>query len=145
MEKVSLPIKTKIAAWWILVIGIFGLITSIVSGLPDTIIFLFLPSLFLFCLPSFFLLKRKKWAWWFSIITQFILIIFLLMPRGMGRLVGILKMLFVLFGQMLFTFFPSPVELRLRVAYGFPILLILLAPSFFLLLFDRKNFWKIAS
>jgi len=67
------------------------------------------------------------------------------MPRGMGRLVGILKMLFVLFGQMLFTFFPSPVELRLRVAYGFPILLILLAPSFFLLLFDRKNFWKIAS
>ncbi len=135
IQKLTLPIKTKIAAWWMIIIGLFGLIVSIITGLPELIIFLFLPSLFFFCLPFFFLLERKKWAWWFSIITQFILIICPFMPSGLGWIVGILNMGF---SQMLSTLS------LLRLSYGFPILSILLVPPFFLLLLDRKNFWKIA-
>jgi len=135
-QKPPIPIKTKFAAWWILVIGLFGLIMSVIARLPELIIFLFLPSLFFFCLPFLFLLERKKWAWWFSIITQFILIIFPFMPGGLGWIVGILNMEF---GQLLASFF------SLKLSYGFPVLSILLAFPFIFLLLDRKNFFKIAS
>ena len=76
MEKVSLPIKTKIAAWWM--IGIVGIvILSCLASLSGRFFYpisrmicfvdirVFAPLLFLlFC--SYFLLKGKKEAWTFS-------------------------------------------------------------------------------
>jgi hypothetical protein len=140
MEENKLPIKTKIAAWWILVIGLFGMITSVIAGLPALIIFLFLPSLFFFLFPFIFLSKRKKWAWWFSVITQFTLIISPFIP--LWRFIVVLNLLNFLnkgFYSMLRMLFP------LRLGYDFPIISILLVLPFILLLLDRKNFFKVAS
>jgi hypothetical protein len=81
----------------------------------------FLPSLF-FLLPGFFLLKRKKWAWQFSIVILILLIILFCFSR--------------------FPFFPkvgvSPRSYLLWV-------LLFVLPPLILLLLDRKNFLKITS
>jgi len=134
MEKVSFPIKTKIAAWWMIVISglmiflplwwVFSVFlaggperafrsSDFLGGLPGLIGLIFavivvLPIGLLFFIPCIFLLKKKRKAWWFLEIILFIFIIIFL------------------------------------VYFIFPILLILI-PPFILLLLDRKNFWKITT
>ena len=141
-EKVSLPIKTKIAAWWMILIGglmIFLPLWSVFSiflaggperafrssdflgGLPGLIGLIFLtivvfPIGLLFFIPSIFLMKKKKKAWWFlEIILLIDVIVFLIT--------------FIL---------PFEEKVLLRFLFSF------LIPPFILLLLDRKNFWKIA-
>ena len=126
MGKITLPIKTKIAAWWMIVIGVIILIEGIITineritstavGAPidldsivDEIIFWALSSLFLF-LPALFLLKRKKWAWHLAVGTTAIVSLFIF-------------------------------------DWYLPFKFIILLPFFtlaplILLLLDRKNFWK---
>jgi len=132
MGKVSLPIKTKIAARWMIVIsgiigclGLLGIIIGFSAGEWGAIFYfpgigMFIGGLLIF-LPSLFLLKEKRWAWWFCIIMLIIELIIIIentLVRGI-----LLK--------------PSIIYL--------PILLIVVSfiISFFLLLFDRPNFWKI--
>lgn len=129
----SLTIKTKIAAWWMMLIGLFGGIGLLLSLMTmvalaaaaprgvDIFVILVISSLFLF--PFFsgiFLLKMKKWAWWFSVIIL---------------LIG------VIFSQMVawfFGFFPL-VEPTIYILFLIPFLIPLI-----LLLLDRKNFFKVA-
>ena len=117
MEKVSLPIKTKIAAWWMILFGIF-LTFSLFSQIKE-IGFEFLPLLSLFVLSVFisvfFLFKGKKWGWWLSVI---------LLPSS----------IFWPFSP----FFP----LGLLIPFIMEIINIFIV---ILLLLDRKNFWKIAT
>lgn len=124
-EKVSLPTKTKIAAWLMIVIGGILLISVLVplvlikfispsplltpiypvilSMLPLVII-----MVLIYFIPGFFLLRKKRWAWWLAIFLFSILFIF-----NLARF--------------------SPVGIFIH-----PIFLILL-------LLDRKNFWKIVT
>jgi len=121
-NQVSLPIKTKIAAWWMIIIGgalgLMGLsfpfspsfygnfVVAVVWG-----IIVALPGLLVF-ISGFQILKRKKLAWWLIVIgTSIILTLLLLMYRSYTPPIFILSVLI---------------------------------PLIFLLL-DRKNFWKIAS
>ena len=150
MEKVSLPIKTKIAAWWIKTIGI-GII-FIGLGLFITLMFyafwwigpssLLLPlSIFLLggfiCFLGSRIAKGRRWAWWMGILTLLIIWIFY-------------------FGyQFLYfrIFQPATHDLvdifRISLSHGEFFLFILshifILPPILLLLLDRKNFWKIAS
>jgi hypothetical protein len=128
-EKISLPIKTKIAAWWLIFLGIIGILLSIVGILRGGEIwvigiFLFLPSMLCSFLPALLLLLIKnKWAWIFTIIML---------------LIGIGIIVIGLF------FFDLPWEYGWE--YGdviiFSISLFVLLIPFILLLFDYKNLGK---
>ena len=135
MEKVSLPIKTKIAAWWLVVIGstasivcIFFaagvILTQACTAIAIVPIMLFPPS-FLTFLFGFFMLRRKKLAW----------------------LLGIT----ILFIEVLISIWLSSLNIKAYIIGNFPphfeyvILPLLFLPPFFLLLLDRKNFWKVAT
>jgi hypothetical protein len=156
IQKPFLPIKTKIAAWWMIVT--FGL-CSIIASLPifyivtmqfmegvssdmDILVWsknlllglicLFLiPSLFIF--PGIFLLKGKRWGWYLAIIIFSILLLF-----STSLLILLIREAFLL----------SPEQIRDSQIRDFLIIFILifiLILPFTLLLIDRKNFWKIAS
>jgi len=78
MNKIIVPIKTKIAAWWMITEGVVSIILGIIwilegrltkecitcnvfsNTLPCLCYFIFGGLLFFFSLHLF---KRKKWAW----------------------------------------------------------------------------------
>ena len=138
MEKVSLPIKTKIAAWWMIIIGVYSeylVINNIIItfGLKtEALVFfvaLILISLGALCFISgLFLLKRKKWAWWLSIFSLSILLFLNLNDLIVGL-------------RVLIAIPPSDWNGSFFLLI-FPFILLI---SFILLLLDRKNFWKIAT
>ena len=146
IQKPPLPIKTKIAAWWMIVSGIiwiymlfarhgptpFGTswVLSVFAGISiftgklpisSSICFFVFILITLICIigtlfvAPVFLFKRKKWAWWLSIVGFFLSLIFIL-----------------------FLHYPFGSLKELIVPFH-PLIL------FILLLLDRKNFWKIAS
>jgi len=129
MEKISLPIKTKIAAWWLIFLGIIGILLSIVGILRGGEIwvigiFLFLPSVFCSFLPAFLLLLIKnKWAWIFTIIMLLI---------GIGIIVI----------GLFFLVFPWEYGDVIIFRIIFSISLFVLLIPFILLLFDYKNLGK---
>jgi len=81
INKAKLPVKTKIAVWWILAVGLIGTIVAVsifltwCTDMPDSQFAstCFLPGLailaagILYLLPSILLIKRKSWAWTFTI------------------------------------------------------------------------------
>jgi len=164
IQKPPLPIKTKIAAWWMIGLGIFIIFSAIyVSVLisvqyrsrlrpPDLlndpssiliggVIRSFFPF---FC--SFLLFKRKRMWWLFSIaifslflVFYFSLLVFSTPIFGfLGFLLGWIIMKYGLFGLFAFGLFTSLFTSGLLNFFLYLIPLILL-------LLDRKNFWKIAS
>ena len=151
-QKPSLPTKTKIAARWIIVIGLIvmiwgGLIMTIWDGYlidveffdadfflrqklfigeeSGALIFFANLSLLIFV---YFLLMCKRWAWWILVVGDFILMIF-------GGLYFFMAAIFP--GYLLFFTWVD-------ILFSFIIPTISVVP-FVLLLLDRKNFWKIAS
>jgi len=148
MEKVSLPInpaekqklsigvKTKIAAWWMIATGIIIIVFPMILFPEEEMRFLilifFLHGLF-FLIFNFYLLKRKKWAWYAIIISLFnivacgIVIIFLFTIN--------------LFALTNISIKEISRDVLLLIIFGFVPFLIPLV----LLLLDRKNFWKIAT
>jgi hypothetical protein len=135
IQKPPLPIKTKIAAWWMILLGGLGAIACVLfikeivggscwAGLQIPLI-LFFPS-FLVFLSGIFILIGKKWARWLAFITLSVMMIIfvgynfsLVINRKSLSLVDVIK------------FFSLT---------ALPIII-----PFILLLLDRKNFWKIAS
>ena len=129
MEQIKLPIKTKIAAWLMIIMGglyLYSFLASTISFFfsrsPEPILiplspyefFLralqsFYPGVFGFFIPGLLLLfLKKRWIWFFVIVTFVI--------------VSISEFMFSnSFGFFVFSLLP-----------------------FFLLYFDRKNFFKIA-
>jgi len=122
MEKVSLPIKTKIAAWWMIIIGgiliIFSLrtldITYMLGGSFYHNVLLFALGALLLLFPTFLLFSRRKLAWYWAIITLSILSLFYI--------------------YNIFTV--EPIDILIIFILAIPLILLLL---------DRKNFWKIAT
>jgi len=155
-QKPTLPIKTKVAAWWMILLGgltiIEGFIFIFPGGLTgditDIFIFIFIISIFLFfMIPSFFLLRRKRIAWWLYIIIISINLIFALFCLIKTRS-------FFDFGTLSLGRFPILLPLYLLTSkrtffelYGYVngFEFILYTIPFILLLLDRKNFWKIAT
>ena len=148
MEKVSLPIKTKIAAWWMIVIGI----VIIFLGLGDLVLLMFYAfwwigpstllhplSIFLLgwfiCFLSSRIAKRRRWAWWTGILSPLIIWLFYL---------WYIFLYLWIFQPLdladLFLVFFSRNEFFLVILCN-----ILILPPIILLLLDRKNFWKIAT
>ena len=135
IQKPSLPIKTKIAAWWMIVTGGIGVIVFIIylmayfgavskgEGLTAFVFlpFVAIPSFSLF-IPGLLILLKKRGGWICSVI-------FLLL--------GVLLTILLYFG--LSTLGPLPVFWFCIVP-----LIIFLIPLILLLL-DRKNFWKSAA
>jgi hypothetical protein len=141
MEKISLPTKTKIAAWWMILSSIltgfinltgalrllnFVIPESEPSELPfsrhDILVFIggaifAITSFFIILRSSIFLLKQKRWAWKFSTAILFLYLIISLLVW------------FVAFGDFI----------------SLPVFSLLHLIPLILLLLDRKNFWKIAS
>ena len=135
MEKASLPIKTKIAAWLLILVGglleiafLIGWIKDITQGIwyGAGLPFLLLPIFFL--LPGIFIILRNKSAWWFSTILLLAILIFGI-TIGWQFILGP-----VISGSSDLTF-----HLEILILIVFPL------TALILLLLDRKNFWKIAS
>jgi len=89
-EKLSIPIKTKIVAWLMTVIGAIGLIFSllILSAIPfsnpadDLGLFLYISvPLAIFFFPGVMLLFKKGLGWWFSVFILIFFIIFSLFAQ----------------------------------------------------------------
>ena len=151
MEKVNLPTKTKIAAWWM--IGIGGALTVLFwpEFISDVGFFGILGAL-LFIIPGYLLLKRKKSGWWLALtIVSINLVIFswlvvpdILSPPGHPDLYVPEQLLFL----VSILIIVSPLSI-FRGAFlgsfttGFLFLLLLI--PLILLFLDRKNFWKVAS
>lgn len=161
MEKSIFPIKTKIAASWLIIISggfiCFGLspliedlyLSHTIDLTPETgalfgIIFFFLPGLILL-LPSILLLKKKKMGYYWALIALsigFLLIIFQWIR------------IFILAIEYPYCLLKTkPVCERISFAtqslaeyfWMNTFLTLIIIIPFFLLLFDRKNFWKVAS
>jgi hypothetical protein len=131
MEK--LPTKTKIAAWWMIVISGIGILWGIIKYIIGEKSFvsefgmidpsaggIFLGLIFLIC--SLFLFKRKKWGWMLNIIA----IGWVAFTISFGFFVSLFEKESFEFIIILFLFL---------LAVLFPLILLLL---------DRKNFWKVA-
>ena len=142
MEQVKLPIKTKIAVCCIFSMGLMLFISSFMfmfeanspgeklGGLMATIGF-FLG--FLIITPAYFIIYKKKLGWWLGIV---ILPLF-----SIGMFYGFFSSFFYIFFYTLFYSFLH--EIYNEISILIPLILIVI--SFYFLLSDRKNFWKIAS
>jgi len=156
MEKIILPTKTKIAAWWMIVIGGIVIVLGIKAaggsytsgaGLENIIFFItsvFLGSLLI--ITNLLLLKRKKVGWEFSIFILSILLISLLICWI--SLSPLFSSFFVFVEPCCLPFLIVDLGLdEMGISFpftGFFLFLLLLIPLILLLL-DRKNFWKIAN
>jgi len=160
MEKVSLPTKTKIAAWLMLIFGIsgstiflvlnFSLGATMIPTMPTKIfvsqgkilfsIYSIILGLFLI-IPAFLLSGRKKLGWWLSIIILFgtltLILILGLFPEA------IIALPFFIHNVVYYYLFPFNVFLGHFIGFFSSITLIFL--SFIFLLLDRKNYWKIVT
>ena len=152
-EKFSLPIKTKIAAWWMIIVGWLIMIFDAIIYLSylfrakkvafeesTRTIFPYVIAIFLGLLSYIifynFLLRRKKFGWIMAIIILSIIsILALFFPEVHWREFPIpfLNLLCVYCG-----IFASNLGWRmcLFIPFGIPLILLLL---------DRKNFWKVAT
>lgn len=144
-KQIKLSIKTKIAAWWMIIIGGYFLLIflkDLTTFLPfDSDIvweFLVFRGTFIGLLAilliflGIFLLRRKRWAWWFAIIS---LPVYLLVRIWLA---AVLVRDFEGIGPYL--------ELKHFVTAGsqaIPLIGIILLPLILLYL-DRKNFRKLA-
>jgi hypothetical protein len=155
-QKLTLPIKTKIAAWWMIIIGGLGAIACIIvvnfllsqsctAGVELPII-LFLPSALGF-LFGLFLLKIKKWAWVCSVVL-FSLIIFLFLFIQINNFASAIDNCRKRYGPELQTKFCSIKSYLIDEWFKFLYWDVIFCAIFLippiLLLLDRKNFWKIA-
>ena len=130
-QKPPFPIKTKIAAWWMIVFSIILTIIFLLFLITPIGMVLFLlfirswdPKLsflliyilitFLLLFTGLSLLKRKKWVWVFSVFLLSIICYFC-------------------------------IKILLPIDFLFLLFLIWNLVLLFFLLLDRKNFWKIAS
>jgi hypothetical protein len=158
-QKLTLSIKTKVAAWWMIIAGsavllffivvmvLIGIISSGLGGggrifsrsgniIWNAFLLLFLINL----LFGVGILKRKKWAWWGSIIILsipiffiIIFLIFLIILVASGGLKADGKVVTFTSGSFIVPFL---FLLLIGIIFGSP---------FIRLLLDRKNFWKIAT
>ena len=130
IQKPSLPMKTKIAAWWTMIGGGFWFMYILWLGvIPVTGIFLIAPILLglLLIISGHFILKQRKSGWWLALIILAISVFMLL---------GVPFVLLLLFPPLKHYF---PFSLNAFFALIFYLL------PFVLLFLDRKNFWKIAA
>ena len=143
VQKLSLPIKTKIAAWWIIVYVIVfsickffdiyffhkthkipeGVVIMGYPSLSETLVIIILAVLF-YSLISLFLLRKKKIAWYCAVVIFSYF------------LIGNFFRLFMIIFQGI------PISLY-ELSLNFNFLLMLIPVT--LLILDRKNFFKIAS
>jgi len=127
MEKVSLPIKTKIAAWWTIISGpillfpdILPLLILIFIPFIRTVGYTFGPGVLTiagalsFPFALFLLLTRKKWAWEFLFIVFFASTIFIISHYlnniyffyQKPHLLGILDFVFIFIAPLIFPITP---------------------------------------
>ena len=132
MEKLSLPMKTKIAGYSLIVSGIillgmgYSLMRTTYGDLLG-IFFLIVSGLSFFF--SYQLLKKKKHAWIY--VFAFLLINFI-------------SGLIALFFLCVFRISPTSQTVEIFCLF-YQIFIVWLFISLILLLLDRKNFWKVAS
>jgi len=147
IKKNKLPLKTKIAAWWMIGTGIIAVLKLVQSifgeimappmvlvsddsadlGDKKNEVYLFILLilfLILFLANGFFLLKKKRMAWIVSVIILLV------------NIVGIIS-IFIVPSIRDKRFLD---ELLFSIVAGIPFITPLI-----LLLLDRKNFWKVAS
>jgi len=136
IQKPPLPTKTKIAAWWIIIIGGVVILDSLMVS-PGVISFFSIIPLFVglfLSIISYRLILRKKRADWVAIIIILSIILFysFLTPFIPSTSKPIM---FPLFLFLLFWYFWYLGWFSILFLFAFP---------FILLLLDRKNFWKVA-
>jgi hypothetical protein len=123
-QKPPLPIKTKIAAWWLIIFSpefaAGGLAAAKYIGLIGIVV----PTLLGFFSGIFILIWKKKRAWWLAVLTLSITLVFFLISDGLFAVVN------------------NSYSEDVIKAFLLPKISIII-PLIFLLI-DRKNFFKIA-
>ena len=130
MEKFNLPTKTKIAAWWNIMVGLIMIIFSGWIYAEEKIRFLICSfwGLFFLIFACYLLIKKKGWAWWILVVMNCILTIYI--------------------GYHFFPFLPlafTHILFASGVALIGVVLFVIFLVPLILLFLDRKNFWKIAT
>ena len=132
-QKISLPTKTKIVAWWMITLGVIGGVCSVyltihfIRTLPylgniiGFLIVCFLSSFFAF-FSGLILFTKKRWVWWLSIV-MFVIILIITRPS---------------------TEFSISISRLTEFSFLEWVLIILLLFPLVLLLLDRKNFWEVS-
>jgi hypothetical protein len=151
-EKVSLPTKTKIAAWWIRIMGI-GIMVSglyiILLGLYEiyrslfflALIISFIPLLigwYFFDFPT--RLSRRGKSTWIIIVIIFSLVVIIcliLLISNRSEIIPEFKRIYSHWGDIWYIKYSDILRL-------FGVFILFFVPLILLLL-DRKNFWKVAS
>jgi len=149
IQKPAFPTKTKVAAWLMIVIGGITIIEEIIYGRGATAL---ISSIFtgiailsglIFILSGFFILLKKRIGWWLSISIISINLISALFYHIMTN--SVLEFRIFSFSPSLLLVFPIllPLTSRSIPVYinGFQVVILTIP---FLLLLDRKNFFKIA-
>jgi len=138
MEKVSFPTKTKIAAWWMMIIIVTGILMGLIGLWFKIELWLcYIFSVFsIFLFPCLLLLRRKKLSWYWGVVSLSIIII-----------LSLIIFFHVLFSYVTGAIGGAPVN---QIIFGMffylsLFLLIIFLPPLVLLLIDRKNFWKVAT
>jgi len=152
---IKTPIKTKIAALWIILIGVVliifgaGLSVSVSPDGPGPILFLLLGfsiGLLLFFPPGLFLFQKKKIGWYWAIILLLVAMTILVYS-------SIDSYIYYLHFEERCPYEYTPTGEKVcmgapdlfNVTIPLGIIAIFLLPPFILLFLDRKNFWKIAT
>ncbi|MFH1894350.1 MAG: hypothetical protein ABH813_00370 [Patescibacteria group bacterium] len=140
MEKLSLPTKTKIAARFMVVVGIIGILLAIPLIWFGGGVF-FIIGLFSVLLGWFFLSQRSKRAWGVVVAMlsiELVLFIWLNISNLFSAMFGYYA--HILQKELIFN---SYFSLEGIGNFFFPLIIILI--PLILLLIDRKNFFKILS
>jgi hypothetical protein len=122
MEKVKLPIKTKIAVLLMVIIGVFFTLVSMNCAGGDA--WYYMPSLSVpYFLFAFFLVRKRKWAWYGSVV--------IIVLWSLGYIYVPLFHLYIPYGIG-----PRFEDILINLINFTPLAL---------LFWDRKNFWKVCS
>ncbi|PIU42742.1 MAG: hypothetical protein CO034_01215 [Parcubacteria group bacterium CG_4_9_14_0_2_um_filter_35_11] len=137
-KQISIPIKTKIVAWLLIIIGAiegtWGLM-GVFSGGGGDFMAIFFVGIMLFIFGSlyficgFFLLRGKRWAWWTSTVITGMLLVIATIPVVISMIAG---------GRITMEIYEFSI---------IPFITMILSPLFItpLLFLDRKKFWEIVS
>ena len=158
-QKPVLPIKTKIAAWWMTTIGIIFLIISLLALILFLLQVFFLGQAIIkgpfglyfmsVCLasllgvifyfnPGLALLRKKKWAWRSAVLKLSLLIILFVILYCFFAFSAFLLSVGISPGHSI----PSNFEVVMASCFVIPF--IIFFTPLILLILDRKNFFKIA-
>ena len=133
-KKVKLPTRTKIAIWWVFIVGALGIVGGIafyfyLGQHPDAyteVVMLFVLSVIVWgvvcLLPAIFLLMRRRWSWAVALSLLVLILIILILSNTFA---------FFIFVPVFYMHYGSIPYITYIIIYAVPLAVVLL---------DKRNY-----